>query len=140
MKNDVSKSKIILILGGVSLFFAVMALIFFLKSLSYEPEKIWNHNGGWDLVPSSSANFVSLMATIFLVISILLSLAGIITIIATKFKCKDIQEFKVVMVILSIVLICGLGLLITGSIALKKANLSISETNDIDPLNIDSII
>lgn len=73
-------------------------------------------------------------------ISITLSVIGTILILTSKFENKEIEDMKIVMGILSLVLTAGIGLIIFGLLNMKKVGNKKLDVGDLDPTNLDSII
>lgn len=127
-------SKYILILGIVSVVFSIVAiplmLLFMLTGA-------WDHiflyfplfpSANWEFVWTTEAIvYVSVGLTAGLISSIL-SIAAAILMLSTKFNNKSLDDLKIIMGILTLLIIGPIGAIVFGGIAMSKLKSSAATT------------
>lgn len=140
MKKDYKRCKKIMVIGIVAILIALTTLMFFAHYLSLEPERVRDNYGRFEYVPTTEMKVVQIVMIVMATISITLSVIGTILILTSKFENKEIEDMKIVMGILSLVLTAGIGLIIFGLLNMKKVGNKKLDIGDLDPTNLDSII
>lgn len=137
MNKEYKRARTILVLGIISLLFLLLGIILFISFFGLGASGSFTDPFGQQII-TQQAFMMLVIAIVGIVLCIIISLVAAVLILAGKFNNKQVDDLKIIMGILTLIVIGPVAAIIFGAIAMNKlkAGSKSSGTESSDSNNI----